>query len=351
MKTTIAILAATAALNSPGHAREAGSRDARGQLNFQGRYIVSVQDADMVGSAYVNGQLGPREGADTLAVIPLEGDPRDWQAAEVFASNSVAGPPNAVSISPDGRFAIVIETFTPRPDNNDPHVFSDLQVGAKAQVFDLQDPTRPTAVQTIDVPARPDAVSFNTRGDIVAITYNPTNGAGGETPLTLHRFQDGKLEAGVAPSVLGWPMGDRMIDAAWHPEENILAMIDSSGGATLTFARVTDDLAVEPFGNVVDIERAPYRVLFTPDGSHVVVNATYWGPDIAGTWVEAPVGSVLTVRMNAEVRNDGSVRHALIDRVETGVSPEGLAVSPDGRWVATVNLERSYLPYDDPRIT
>ena len=35
----------------------------------------------------------------------------------------------------------------------------------------------------------------------------------------------------------------------------------------------------------------------------------------------------------------------------TGVSPEGLAVSPDGRWVPTTNLERSYLPYDDPRIT
>ena len=30
---------------------------------------------------------------------------------------------------------------------------------------------------------------------------------------------------------------------------------------------------------------------------------------------------------------------------------KGLAVSPDGRWVATTNLERSYLPYDDKRIT
>jgi hypothetical protein len=35
----------------------------------------------------------------------------------------------------------------------------------------------------------------------------------------------------------------------------------------------------------------------------------------------------------------------------TGVSPEGLAVSPNGRYVVTTNLERSYLPYEDDRIT
>lgn len=35
----------------------------------------------------------------------------------------------------------------------------------------------------------------------------------------------------------------------------------------------------------------------------------------------------------------------------TGVSPEGVAISPNGRFVVTTNLERSYLPYDDDRIT
>ena len=351
MKALLTSLVAFSALGNPLYAQEAGSRDLHGQLDFQGRYLVSVQDADMVSSAYVTGQLGPRDGADTLAVIPLEGDPRDWQATEVFASNSVAGPPNAVNISPDGRFAIVVETFTPRPDNDDPHTFSDLSVGAKAQIFDLVDPSNPTLIQELDVPARPDTVSFNATGDIVAITYNPANGAGAETPLTLHRFVDGTLAEGIAPDVPGWPTGERMIDATWHPEENVLAMIDTTGGATLMFARVTDDLRIEPFGNIVDIERTPFRVLFTPDGNHVVINAVYWGPDIAGTWIEAPVGAVLTVRMNAETRDDGSVRHAFVDRVATGVSPEGLAVSPDGRWVATTNLERSYLPYGDARIT
>ncbi|MEM6491341.1 MAG: hypothetical protein AAF684_05475, partial [Pseudomonadota bacterium] len=317
---------------------------------FGGRYIVSAQDADMVASAYVNGRLGPREGRDTLAVIPLDGDPRDWRAHEVFASNSVASPPAVVDISPDGRYAVVVETWTERPDNDDTHVFGDLAFGNAITLFDLAEPTAPVEIQRIEGPMRPDAVRFSSDGGMLAVTYHPA-GAGTDAPLVLHPFADGRIGDGVAPAIPGWPTGERLIDVDWHPSEPILAMIDASGGATLRFARVTADMAVEPFGNVVDIERAPYRVEFTPDGRHAVVNALYWGPDIAGTWIEAPIGSVVTVRMNAAVGADGAVRHAFIDRAETGVSPEGLAISPDGRWIATTNLERSYLPYDDPRIT
>lgn len=331
-------------------AQEAGSRDARSSLNFEGRYIVSAQDADMVASAYVNGQLGPRAGQDTLAVIPLGGDPREWQAFEVPASNSVASPPAVVDLSPDGRFAVVVETWTPRPDNDEAHKFSDLSFGNKLTVIDLQEPTAPQVVQEIAGLTRPDAVRFSSDGRLVAITYHPA-GAGTDTPLSLHRFENGRLGEAVTPDIPDWPTGERLIDLDWHPEDRVLAMIDTTGGATVRFATVTDDLQLEPFGNVVDIERAPYRIEFTPDGRHVVINALYWGPDIQGTWNEAPQGSVVTVRMNAEEREDGTVRHALIDRVPTGVSPEGLAVSPDGRWIATTNLERSYLPYDDPRIT
>jgi len=64
-----------------------------------------------------------------------------------------------------------------------------------------------------------------------------------------------------------------------------------------------------------------------------------------------PRGSVVSIRLAAGTQPDGSPRHALVSRAMTGVSPEGLAVSPNGRYVVTTNLERSYLPYDDDRIT
>ena len=332
------------------HPAAAQDRDLHGRLDFQGRYIVSVSDADMLASAYVNGRLGPREGRDAISVVALDGDPRDWQAAEVFASNSVAGPPAVVDITPDGRYAFVIETWAPRPDTDDPHTFADLRHGNRLKVFDLSDPSAPELVQESETLERPDAIRVSSDGSIIAVSFNP-NGAGVEVPLALYPFSDGELGSPATPSIPGWTsQTSRLMDIDWHPTEPVLAMIDEHEN-TVRFARVTPDLGVEPFGNVVDVERTPFRVEFTPDGSHVVINALYWGPDIEGRWSEAPRGSVLTVRMSAETREDGTVRHAFVSRVKTGVSPEGLAVSPDGRWVATTNLERSYLPYDDPRIT
>ena len=46
------------------------AQDRAAPMDFQGRYLVSISDADMVASAYVNGFLGPREGHDALSVIP-----------------------------------------------------------------------------------------------------------------------------------------------------------------------------------------------------------------------------------------------------------------------------------------
>lgn len=43
--------------------------------------------------------------------------------------------------------------------------------------------------------------------------------------------------------------------------------------------------------------------------------------------------------------------HRVVSRAETGVSPEGMAISADGRRIVTTNLERSYLPRGDRRIT
>lgn len=41
-------------------------------------------------------------------------------------TNSVAGPPAAVDLSPDGRFAFVVESFGPRPAEGEDYTFADL---------------------------------------------------------------------------------------------------------------------------------------------------------------------------------------------------------------------------------
>lgn len=323
--------------------------DRHGGLDFEGRFLVSVSDADMVATAYVDGDLGPREGRDALSVIRLDRDPRDWTATEISASNSVAGPPAAIDITRDGRFAFVIETFAQRPDNDARHTFEDLGYGARLFVFNLANPDRPRLIQTVETPTRPDAVRVSPDGRRVAVSFHP-EGAGTETPLAIYPFTNGRLGEPSFPVIENWDLeAARLIDMDWHPDEPILVLLNETE-ADMRFARVNDDNTLTTFGNVVKVEKAPYRVFFTPDGRHVVTNALYWGLDIIGFWVEPPRGSLLTVRMNAEVDGD-NIRHAIVSRITTGYAPEGLAVSPDGRWVASTNLERSYMPYDDPRVT
>lgn len=72
-------------------------------FDFKGRYIVSVSDADMVASAYLDGHLGDIEGKDALSIIRLDKPVNELKAAAIEASNSVTGPPSSVAVSPNGR--------------------------------------------------------------------------------------------------------------------------------------------------------------------------------------------------------------------------------------------------------
>lgn len=327
--------------------------DRAAPMDFQGRYLVSISDADMLASAYVNGQLGPREGRDALSVIPVGRHVRDLQAFETEASNSVAGPPVAVAVTPDGRHALVVETFRPRPDGDwQTQTFADLQHGDRLSVFDLSDPTRPIKVQEVAIAERPTSVSINQDGSLVAVTFHP-NGAGAETPLALIPLRAGQLGQPIYPELANVSPGQELIHAEWHPTQDLLALVNATT-IEVSFARLSrqgNTFTVQPWGNVVQVEKAPFMARFTPDGRHVIVNGLYWGPDVEGRWSEAPRGSVVSIRLEAGTQTDGSPRHALVSRAMTGVSPEGLAISPNGRYVVTTNLERSYLPYDDDRIT
>ncbi len=328
------------------------SADRAAPLDFQGRYLVSISDADMVASAYVDGRLGPREGRDTLSVIPLDGHIRDLQAYEVEASNSVAGPPVAVAVTPDGRYALVIETYAPRPEGAwENQTFADLSHGNRLQVFDLADPRQPLLVQDVAIAERPDSLSINRDGSLVAVSFHP-KGAGSETPLALIPFANGRLAEPVYPEVPGSP--GHIIHAEWHPGQDVLALVDETAAA-VSFVRAVrrggGTWGLQAWGNAVRVEKGPFMLRFAPDGRHAIVNGLYWGPDVEGRWSEAPRGSIASIRLEAGTRADGSPRHALVSRAMTGVSPEGLAISPNGRYVVTTNLERSYLPYDDERIT
>lgn len=336
LATSILVAAAQGQLELPGFA-------------FQGRALVAVSDTDMLSSAYTDSNLGPDVGPDTLSVIRLDRPPTAMHAATVEASNSVVGPPAAVAITPDGRYAIVIETRGSRPEKKADATTSDLAKGGSITVFDLSDLDRPHLVQRVQGSEDPSSVSVSADGTLVAIAYGPntfsTSPDAKPSPLVIYRFGNGRLSEPVMPNVPVATPGDTLVLAQFSPRENILALVYGRQ-PTLVFVRVAQTdagVALTAYGEPVEIDRSPFQVQFTPNGRHLLVNAFPSGAGVLGT--------VASVRIAQSASPDGTPLHSIVSRVTTGLGPEGLSVSPNGRWVVTTNLENSFFAPSDSRQT
>ncbi len=314
-----------------------------GLPGIAGKAVISIHDGDMLASAYVNGQLGPRESEDVLSVLSLN----DLSVATVPVSNSVAGAPTAVAVTPDGRYAVVSESFGPRPDNGE--TFRDLPIGTKVTLIDLADLSAPAVVDTADIGNRLDGLSISPDGRMVAVALHQNDGRG-IAFVTLEDGQFGNVTHANLPAITET---DRVSHVEWHPTSDFLA-IHTVDDARVHFARVArtgGTVAVEPWGNAVLTSKYPFMGRFTPDGSHYLSVGLYWGPDVPGIWTEAVDGDVMSIRFDASGEGDRGPRHLIVGRSITGASPEGIAISPNGEWAVTTNLEVSYAPADDERHT
>ena len=312
---------------------------------FKAKYLICVSDADMVPSAYSNDLLGPVEGFDALSIVTLNGHPFEWKATAINVSNSVTGPPAVLSITPDGRYAIVVETLKQRKESGDVKKLSELKPGSLITVIDISNGT-PKAVQKIDAPGIPLTISINADGTLVAVTLQP-QGVGEKTPLVLYRFANGKLSTPTIPEIPDWKNGDVLYDASFHPKENTLVLVNQTG-RELSFLRVSDtpSIAIENWGNKLPIDRGPFIARFSPDGRFVFVCGSYTGADSPVPYAK---GGVSAFRYTDSKKGDGTPIHMMVSRAPAGLIPEGFAVSPDGQFIVTTNLENSPRAFDDPK--
>ncbi|WP_326568821.1 hypothetical protein VSH64_44935 [Amycolatopsis rhabdoformis] len=304
--------------------------------DFQGRALVVISDADQVPSAYVDGLLGPREGHDALSTIALA----TGRTHHTEVSNSVAGAPAALAVSPDGHYAFVAETFGqagPAATRS-----SDLAPGTTLSLVDL---TAPRIVQQVQVGKRLETADLDPAGDLLAVGLNPADGRG----VAFVPFHDGRLGTPTYAQLPGVAPGTRICDVTWHPSGEFLGATLCDAGQVV-FARVQRQagaVTLQPWGPQPAVGKYPFKLVWARDGHHALVNNLQWGPDVEGFWTEAPQGEVASVRFD----ESPAQHHEVVDRAPTGVSPEGLVLGPDGRSVVTTNLERSYVPAGDPRKT
>ncbi|MBL8990340.1 MAG: beta-propeller fold lactonase family protein, partial [Phycisphaerae bacterium] len=215
-------------------------------------------------------------------------------------------------------------------------------------------------VSAAEVGKNPTSVDVHPEGDLIAVA----TGQPGEQLVVVPVARDGSFGKALSWELLG--IDDRAAVAssvAWSPNGRYVAVVLPMRDEVVfyEFTRTLNNggMGFARYGAPVKVGKHPFMGRFSPDGRHFIVNELHWGDQVEGYLVGAPAGSLSVIRLSSvpsqvivpEGAPEPKVEHAVVSTAGVGVSPEGLAMSPDGNWVVTANLRRSMLPTGDARLT
>ncbi len=359
--TTLAAAMATTAAPLPAQTLPGFARQ------IDARAIVAISDGDFRASTYRDSKLSAASGdfRDVLTVLQPGGPSQVASRAELPVTNSVTGPPEVMAVSPDGRFAYVVERLGPRTPGA--AVTRDLAPGRRVSAIDLCDPAAPRLAASIEADPMLESVRVSPDGRFLVMTANspdsalvqivPTNG-GALGAVQSFALAD-LLGAAMTPQA-GKPRGG--IDATyaeWHPSGRFIA-VNLNTRNQIAFFEVQPAadgrMALAPWGAPVTVGSDPFVGRFTPDGGHYV--SSDWGrdftaKDLAGRLpAKASQLSLIKLASTSESNAPRSgASHAVVATVPSDRSAEGLAISRDGRHIATINMRETALATDHPRYT
>jgi DNA-binding beta-propeller fold protein YncE len=254
---------------------------------------------------------------DTVTLLDLSVSP-PRVIGEVRAPNSVIGPPFNVAIAPSGAIALV----------------------ASSTRIDPADPTRTAPddlVSVIDLkstPARVLATLHAGRG-ASGVSFNPA----GTLALVANRI-DGTISAFAVSGTTVTPAG--LVDLG-APDSGPSHVVFTRDGRAALVTRNNDSLisilaidgrAVSYTKRDIAAGLEPYAIDVTPAGDAAVVAHIGAGA----------LGGVDTLAVIDLTRDPPRV----VDQIAAGPTLEGLAISADGRFVATTVMDGSNLPKTSP---
>ena len=282
--------------------------------------IVSAQDGKFV---RVDGRATFPEPApsDSLVVIDASTFPPVIKGTVEGLEHTVQGPPQAVAVTPDGKLAIVAA-----PTRYDYGAKKEL-FGNFVQVVDIE-ASPPRLIGKVDVGGHPNGLSINREGTLLlAAAHDGTVkvlGIDGKNVKLLDQVKVGeKRLSGISFTHDG--------------KAAIVAQRDENGAAVLSIDGTSVKLTTEKISTGV----TPYAVDVSSDGKWAV---------IGNTGVNGMLGLVGRTVGDADVVTlvDVSKRpFRAVQQISVPSTPEGVAISPDGRWIAVSCMAGSNLTTDN----
>ncbi|MEN4922124.1 YncE family protein [Achromobacter spanius] len=312
-------------------------------------------------------------GRDTLSIFDANADPAAPQLVATLAlPNSLFGPPVNLAVAPDQRFALIADSMAwlPRADGDG----WQPAPGRDVHVIDLA-ATPPAVVQTLQAGLQPSGLSINRAGTLALVANKAGRSvsvlrlAGGRadlcgevdvgTPVVAVSFAaDGRRafvvktdthrlgvlhidESGPTPRVSHDPSEDLTtglvpFNLVVSPD-GALALVVDMGSATASDGHADSvsvvDLSSTP-PRVVDrvmVEDGPEGIAISPDGRYAAVAIVQGSNNPSSAWFHHPRGQIVLLRI------DG-LRVTRAGAIEVGALPEGVAFSPDSRFLYVGNF-------------
>lgn len=312
-------------------------------------------------------------GRDTLSIFDAAANP----AAPVLVAtlplpNSLFGPPVNLAVTPDQRLALIADSMA-WPERADGAGWQPAP-GRDLHVIDLAS-TPPALLQTLQIGLQPSGLSINRAGTLALVANKAGRSvsvlkiadgrvqAFGDvdvgTPVVAVSFSaDGRRafvvktdthrlgvlhidESGPVPSVTHDPAEDLTtglvpFNLVVSPD-GALALVVDMGSPTASDGHadsvsVVDLLATPP--RVIDrvmVEDGPEGIAISPDGRHAAVAIVQGSNNPSSEWLHHPRGQIVLLRIDGQ-------RVTRAGAVEVGALPEGVAFSPDSRYLYVGNF-------------
>jgi DNA-binding beta-propeller fold protein YncE len=269
---------------------------------------ISANDGDV---ELVNGVNTPRSSPlpDTVTILNTAVNP-PRVLGEVRAPNSVLGPPHNVAISPDGTIALVASSTRIDPENPRSTIPDN-----RVTVIDLK-ATPPVVLNTLPAGRSASGVAINRAGSLALVANR------GEGTISVFII-NGKIVSPAGKVDLGAP--DSQPAQVMFSADGQTAFVSRSAATDNKVSLLSVKLStVEYTKRDIFTGLQPYGMDLTPLGDLAVIANI-------GTGFTGGVDTVSLVDLKVDPPRT-------IDQIAVGPIPEGLAISPNGKYVAITIL-------------